>query len=231
MSVAKQLYQLQEVDLQLEANDQALSQITSQLGESQTVVRARNKLTSESQRLEGLKRQQHSLEWDIDDLTTKITAIEEKLYGGRISNPKELSSLQHEVEGLKSKRNQLEDKALEIMEQVEIAEASVANLNSELKRLEAEWQSQQQQLSNNMEELKGLRSDLKHKRQTLSADINSETIEFYDRLKKQKGTAVAKVEQGLCRGCLISLSATQLQQARASSLVQCSNCGRILFLA
>ena len=141
MGVAKQLYQLQEVDLELEANEQALSQIASQLGESQTVVRTRAKLTSESQRLEELKRQQHSLEWDIDDLTTKITPAEERLYGGRMSNPKELGSLQHEVEGLKSRRTQLEDKALEIMERVEMAEASVADISSRLKRLEAEWQS------------------------------------------------------------------------------------------
>ncbi|MEE8619379.1 MAG: C4-type zinc ribbon domain-containing protein [Dehalococcoidales bacterium] len=35
----------------------------------------------------------------------------------------------------------------------------------------------------------------------------------------------------MCRGCRISLSAAELQQARSGSLVQCSNCGRILFLA
>ncbi|MDI6814491.1 MAG: hypothetical protein QMC90_00160 [Dehalococcoidales bacterium] len=42
---------------------------------------------------------------------------------------------------------------------------------------------------------------------------------------KQRGTAVAKVEQGLCRGCRISLSTAKLQQARSGSLVQCSSCG------
>ena len=40
MGVAKQLYQLQEVDLELESNEQALRQMTSQLGESRAVVRA-----------------------------------------------------------------------------------------------------------------------------------------------------------------------------------------------
>ena len=41
MGVAKQLYQLQEVDLELESGEQALARITSQLGESQAVVAAR----------------------------------------------------------------------------------------------------------------------------------------------------------------------------------------------
>ena len=231
MSVAKQLNQLQEIDLELEAHEQALRQIASQLGESQALVKTQTKLTSEKQRLEELKQQQQSWEWEIDDLVSKLTAVQERLYGGSIKNPKELSSLQHEVEGFKSKREQLEDKALEVMEQVELTEASVATTSNEFKELEAEWQSQQQQLSGNMEELKTTLADLQHKREALSTSIDPETIELYNKLKKQKGTAIAKVEQGICRGCRISLSAAELQQARGGNSVQCSNCGRILFLA
>jgi hypothetical protein len=231
MSVAKQLYQLQEIDLQLEADEQTLTRLTSQLGESQAVVSARNRLNLENQRLEELKRQQRSHEWEIDDLTSKITAAEQKLYGGRVGNPKELASLQHELETLKSKRTQVEDKVLEIMEQIEQAESGVASLGKELKVLESDWQSQQQRLSSEIDELKLALNDLKHKRGTQSVSIDPQAIELYDRIKKQKGTAVAKVEQGICQGCRISLSATQLQQVRTGGLMQCSNCGRILFLA
>jgi len=231
MGVAKQLYQLQEVDLELESNERALQQVTSQLGESREVVRARNKLASERQRLEELRRQQHSLEWEIDGIATKLTAAEDKLYSGSIGSPKELANLQHEVDGLKTRRSQLEDKALDIMEQVEMATASVATISSQLKTVEAEWQSQQQQLSTDMEQLKAVLSNLKHKRQTLAAEIDPGAVELYQELKEKKGTAVAKVEQGICRGCRISLSATELQRARSGSLTQCSSCGRILFLA
>ena len=230
MNVAKQLYQLQEVDLELESVEQALSQIASQLGESQAVLRTQAELRSEHERLEELRRQQHSAEWEIDDLVNKLTAAEEKLYSGSIKNPKELTGLQHEVEGLKTRRDQLEDKALEIMSRVELSEASVATKSSELKRLEAEWHSQQQQLSSEMKRLKAIVSELKQKRELLAANIDPKAVEFYDELKKQKGTAVAKVEQGLCRGCRISLPTTELQQARGSRLVLCSSCGRILFL-
>jgi len=231
MSVSKQLYQLQEVDLELESNEQALKQITSQRGESEAVARARNKLALEHQRLEELKRQQHSVEWEIDDLTTKLATTEEELYSGRVRNPKELTNLQHEIDGLKARRDQLEDKALEIMDQVEFATKGVATIDSELKEMEGEWQSQQQELSTNLEQLKSLLSNLKHKRQLLTAEIDPQAIEVYHELKKQKGTAVAKVEQGICQGCRISLPITELQRARSGSLVRCSSCGRILFLA
>ena len=231
MSVAKQLYQLQEIDLEIESNEQALAQFASQLGESQVVIRTQAKLKSEQQQLEELGRQQHSAEWEIEDLVNKLTPVEEKLYSGRIKDTKELTNLQHEVDGLRIRRSHLEDKALEIMDRVELAAASVATLSNKLKTLEIDWHSQQQQLSTNMEQIKTLLSDLKHKRQLLSANIDPQAIEFYQELKKQKRQAVAKVEQGICCGCRISLPTTELQRARSDSMVQCSSCGRILFLA
>jgi predicted nucleic acid-binding Zn-ribbon protein len=231
MKVVKQLYHLQEIDLELESSERAQNQIASQLGESQVVNRAQAKLKLEHQHLEELKREQHSAEWEIDDLITKLTTAEKKLYNGSIKNPKELSNLQHEIDGLKTKRDQLEDKALELMDKVELTETSVASLSSQLKQLEDEWQRQQQQLSSRLKQLKTELSDLEYKRQLLLAQTDPQAVEFYHHLKKQKGTAVAKVEQGICHGCRISLPTTDLQQARSGNLVQCSSCGRILFLA
>jgi len=231
MNVANQLYQLQEVDLAIESSEQAVSQIASQLGESKAVVEAQAKLTLGHQRLEELRHQQDSAEWEIDDLVAKLAIAEDKLYSGEIRNPKELTNLQHEVDGMRAKRNQLEDKALAIMEQVELATASVASESSELKTLEVEWRSQQQQLSTEMEQLKTTLSEFNHKRQLQLAKIDPQAVEVYNELKKQKRTAVAKVEQGICRGCRISLPTTELQRARSDSLVRCSSCGRILFLA
>lgn len=230
MSVAKQLYQLQEVDLEIEASEQTLSQLSRQLGDNRVVVEAQARLTSAQEQLAELKRRQRSAEGDIDDLVSKITAVEEQLYSGRIMNPKELSSLQHEVELLKTKRDQLETKALEIMDQVESTEASVTAITSEFNKLEAEWHHQQQQLSTDIEALKSKLSDLGDKRQRHSAEIDSWAVTVYDTLRKQKGQAVVKVEQGICRGCRISLPVSELQQARSGNLVQCSSCGRILFL-
>jgi hypothetical protein len=228
---AKQFYQLQELELEIESDEQTLSHLVSQLGESHALVKAKEKLASEQNRVDGLKHQQHDLEWEIEDISGKLSTIEDTLFSGRVKNPKELSNLQHEAQGMKAKRSQLEDKVLELMEQVDSATAGVSNLSNELKKLEAEWQSQQQKLSADIDQLKTKLADLKQKRQQLSAMIDTKALELYRDLRKQKGISVAKVEQGICRGCRISLSAAELQQARGNNLIQCSSCGRILFVA
>jgi len=229
MSIVKQLYQLQEIDLEIESGEQAMGTFISQLGESEAVARTQAELTSVQQRLEELIQQQHPLEWEIENITVKIKEVEEKLYSGRINNPKELTNLQNDVDSLKARRSKSEDKALETMEQVELTTASVATTSNELKRLEAEWERQQQQLTTEIERLKAVLANLKQKRQLLSDQIDPQTIDFYQRLRKQRGRAVAKVEQGICRGCQIQLPTTDLQQARSGGLVQCSSCGRILY--
>ena len=231
MSVAKQLYQLQETDIEFESNEQAQRQIAGQLGESQAVVETRNKLAQEQQRQEELMHQQHTQEWEVEDLGNKLKTAEDELYSGRIRNPKELTNLQHEIDGLKAKRSQLEDKALEIMGQVESCTRSVAVIKGELKTLETECRKQQKQLSTELEQLKTIQSNLIHKRQLLADEVDPETIGVYEALKKHKGIAVARVEQGICGRCRISLPVTELQRVRGGSLVRCSSCDRILFLA
>jgi len=231
MSVTKQLYQLQDVDLEIEFNEQALRQKNSQLGESPEVIKTRTELASQRQHLEELKHQQLSAEWEIDDITSKITALEQKLYDGKIKNPKELTNPQHEVESLKARRNQAEDKVLEIMSQVELTEGYIAIISNKFKNLETEWHDQQQHLNTDIQQIKTTLSHLEQKRRLILAEIDPQTVNLYQELRGQKGTAVAKVDQGICRGCRISLPTSELQRVRGGSLVRCSSCGRILFLA
>ena len=231
MSVAKQLYQLQEVDQEIESTERTLNRTASQLGESQAVLAVQTKLDQEQQHLHEVKARQHAAEWEMDDLASKLAAEEGKLYSGKITNPKELSGIQRDAGNLRARHDQVENEAIEIMEQLDLATASAANLESELKTLKSEWQSQQQQLTGEMEHLKSTLSDLYLKRQQLAVRIDTQAVEFYDLLREQKRTAVAKIEQGICRGCRISLSTTELQRAKTGRVIQCSSCGRILFLA
>jgi len=231
MTVTNQLYQLQEIDLEIESEVQSLHQKSSQMGERQALDNAQSQLASEQQQLDELRRQQRAAEWEVDDMLSKITAAEERLYSGKITNPKELSSLQHEVGTMKAKSNYLENRALEIIDRVEAAEKSVATATSEFKKLEDEWQRQQHQLSDDIEQLKSQLTDLKQKRQQLSEEIESQAVALYEKIRQQKKPPVAKVEQGICRVCRISLSASELQRARSGQPVQCGSCGRILFLS
>lgn len=230
MNITRQLFELQEVDIELEGKNLAVKEMTERLGESQTLIDARARLAEMKKRLEALLREQHSLEIDIEDLTVKLNASEKELYSGRIRIPKELSSLQHDITSLKSRRSQLEDKALDIMEKVEMSRGDVKRMTGELEHFESLWHLDQQKLVQDLEEAKNTVTVLNRRQQEMTTGIDTASLELYRLLRKQKGTAVARVEQGICRGCRISLPVSELQLVRSGQIVQCSSCGRILYL-
>jgi hypothetical protein len=181
--------------------------------------------------MERLTAQQKSTEWEIDDLSAKIKDTEKKLYGGKIFNSKELSSLQQETDDFKKRRSGFEDKSLELMDQLEILRKTIAGSKEELDKMEIQWKEQQKQLVVELMQLKAAQVVQESNRKQLTALFDAETIDTYQELRKRKGTAVAKVEQGICQGCRITLPNTDLQRAKGGGVVRCSSCGRIIFLA
>ncbi|MEE8318802.1 MAG: C4-type zinc ribbon domain-containing protein, partial [Dehalococcoidales bacterium] len=229
MVIARQLYQLQEVDLEIESDEKALNGIVVRLGDNRVILEAQGRLTSAEQQLDELRKRQRAAERETEDLAVKLATEEGKLYGGRIQNPKELANLQHEVELIKEKRSRLDDGVLAVMDEVERAENGLAAAAAALQKLEAAWNKEQQVLTAEAAALRGKLADLTQKRQSLSAGIDTPVVGVYDKLRKQKGQAVVRVEQGICRGCRISLPSSDMQQVRSGNLVHCSSCGRILF--
>lgn len=230
MTTAKQLFDLQEIDLQIEAGEKAVKQMTADLGESKELLAARDSLSAEQQKLDALMAEQKSLDWDIDDLSTKLKGLEKDLYSGRIRVPKELGSLQQEIAAVKTRRSQLEDRVLVLMEKIEAAHAAIAQLTVLYQKTATEWKSRQLELDRNIQAGKQTLVNLAQKRAALLPSIASDSLQIYQIVKQRKGSAVAKVEQGICRGCRILLPANELQAARSGKLVQCSSCGRILYL-
>jgi hypothetical protein len=67
MSTAQKLYQLQQIELEIESDEKALSQCLGRLGESEAVKGVRSRIQSARQQLTGLEQKQHSAEWQIED--------------------------------------------------------------------------------------------------------------------------------------------------------------------
>ncbi|MDD5509551.1 MAG: C4-type zinc ribbon domain-containing protein [Dehalococcoidales bacterium] len=230
MTIARELFELQEIDLEIESNEQAVREMTARLGESEALLQARSELAAAKEHLEEQGRRQRDLEGEIADTGAKLARTEDQMYSGRTTNPKELTGLQQEAGILKAKRSDLEDRAVEVIEQTEAAAARTADLTGRLAKLTAEWQAEQQQLKNEIAEREQRLAGLTAKRASLAAAIEPAALGVYHDLRKRRGTAVAGVEQGICRGCRISLSSAQMQRVRSGGLIECTSCGRILFL-
>jgi predicted nucleic acid-binding Zn-ribbon protein len=233
MNKVKQLYELQEVDLEIQRKTEALAQVRSQLGKDDDLVAARSAYDTAKKSLSDLEHQQKTEEWELNELSAKIAVIEKKLYGGSVKNPRELTGFQQDLEILKTQRGEREDKLLALMMDVDASHQDVSLKKGDFEKIERDWKENQQQLSQQQAELDTELANLEQKRNLLAGQIDSDSLSLYEEVRRVKqGQAVAKVVQGRCQGCRISLPVSDQQRARmGQELVQCSNCGRILYLS
>jgi predicted nucleic acid-binding Zn-ribbon protein len=230
MNLAKKLYELQQIDLEIQKEQEALNEVSRQLGESEAVIKAKAELLAEENHLAEIEKQQRDVEWEIEDLRSNITQLNEKLYGGKVKSPKELVSLEKEAEIFKARLREKEDKLLDLMAETEAIQDKIKLDGERLKKLEREWKQEQKALTQKQAKVENRLSDLSRKRQAAASEIIPQTLELYEVIRLRKGQAVVKVEQGRCHGCHLTLSMNELQRARAGTLAQCSSCGRILYL-
>ena len=230
MHRAKLLFDLQSLDLKIDAANEALAQIGSQLGESVAILEAQQALAERRRHQAELEGQLRSLEWQSNDLSSKIAIEESKLYGGAVRNPKELGSLQDEVNSLKGRRQEVDDQALELMDQLETLEKAIDGEAAALAAEQAAWEADQTQLKQEQEQLVVLLKGLDTERQAQAVKVDPSDLEAYEMIRTARGgRGVSRIEQGRCSGCRIGLSMTDLQRARGHDLVRCSNCGRIFY--
>ena len=230
MATVKALYDLQQIDLKIQKEQSALDEISSQIGDSEALLKAKAELLAEQDNLAVMQKQEKDVEWEIEDLRNSIAQLNDKLYGGKTKNPKELVSLEKEMEIFKAKLRQKEDILLDLMADIEALQDKIKTDKERLKRMEAEWQQEQGALTQRQAKVKGRLSDLNQQRRALTSEITKQALELYEGLRQRKGQAVVKIEQGRCQGCRLNLAMNELQRARAGDLTQCSSCGRILCL-
>lgn len=228
MTTAETLYQLQEIDKSIKAKEERLAEVEAQLGESEALREARANLEQAQEQLYALEKRQRQQELELQTVTSKIESEEERLYGGRVTNPKELAGLQKEVRYLKEQRTEVEDQLLETMMSREETAGQVEERQTTLDDIESNWEREQTSLATEQDELQEALADLRGRRKELIEQIPPRTLSTYDHLRRTKGLAVAPFKNGMCTGCRVSLSAVDQQRVRSDELVTCSNCGRVL---
>lgn len=233
MATARQLLELQELDLSLEAKQKALAAVESQLGEGQAIVEARTALEQKRQRFRELEKAQKLSEWNLKELQAKSAEVGARLYGGNVRSPKELMSLQEEAEGLKQRKGAEEDRLLDLLAETEALQEVLRSEGQRLREMEKEWLARQSQLQREKAVLDEELARITEERKRLAEPLDRESLALYESLRSNRqGRAVTRVEAGRCQGCGLSLPSHILYRLRqGKELVPCPNCTRLLYLS
>ena len=231
----KRLLDLQRVDSAIDRLTQRKADLPEQRTLDELAVQleeARAAHAAKRAELDEIAHEQGRLEGDVQMIDDKIAHESGRLYGGDITSPKELASIQAELDALRRRKNHLEDQDLEVMERREAVEKDMSGLADQLADLERRVQEATDARDHAAIEIETELNENTSTRAAILPEIPPDLLEVYQELRpKKNGVAAAALEGSVCRGCGVSLSPVALdaiKRAESGDVARCENCRRIL---
>lgn len=231
MPLVHHLYQLQQLDRELEAVQQALLRLEERLSRAPEVEAARQRLDEARKQHRAQQHRFQDAEHKANALRRKIREIEAQLAGGQVRNPRQVQVLQEELTYLRRKLDEAEEAAIHILMALEEAQAAVAEAQEELNQATTRRSQQEETWHRERTRLLQRQQHLMARREVLVGQIPQEAMAFYQDLRARKGgLAVARVQEDACEACGALLSAARRQEAAHLEVITlCPQCGRILY--
>lgn len=238
MDVSRQslvdLLELQKIDSRIHRLEHRLANLpeAAELEELQARREELGSAIADAQALvhDHAKRQKR-LEDEIDSIVAKLKVEDLRLYGGTVTNPRELAAMQGEIEALRRRQSSLEDEDLEVMEARDTAEGQLRGLEDEAATLDASITDATGRkgvaVAGIDEELEEARAE----RLVWVPRFEPGLLGLYDRLRGEMldHVAAASLVDGSCQGCHMRLPSQEYERVRDSTgLIRCDECGRIL---
>lgn len=230
MSTVQDIVTLQAFDNEASAFRAALADVEQRLQGDPELDEARRNSQELQHAVAELRKEQRRIDGEIADLTAKIDPEEKRLYDGSVKNPKELTNIQAELEMLKRHRATFEDELLGVMSNIDTTERSADEAKALVSQLEQRWETQTSELKREAQKLQDAIAIAEQKCARQKAEIPPRSLAVYEDLKRRKGgTAVVKLQGGVCQGCRIMVPESIRRRVFSPALLaQCPSCDRIL---
>lgn len=183
--------------------------------------------------LDAVAREQAKLETEINQIDEKVAHEQSRLYSGELSNPKELSNIQAELDALRRRKSYLEDQELEVMERREGVEKEHGDLFAALSDLDAKIADAVARRDAASIEIENELTRLTQERAQIVPTLHPDVIALYEDIRERRGgVAVGELKNGVCTACGLPLSPMQRDEIRRGDepIVRCENCRRLLVI-
>lgn len=230
MNLVSTFWHLQLIDQEIDDKTKRAHQVDLALSSDPALTATRTLAQAEQNKLAKLRATLHNRELEAKSMDDKIKEVNQRLYSGAVTNPKELDGYAKDLEMHKRNRSALDDKLLELMEAIDAAQKLTDEKSIALKHVESKRAGDLGHLSGERAALAARLSELAANREQTRTAIGADDLRTYDRLHQTKaGRAVVQLKRDACGACGMSVPTGLISHVRTGDeIVFCPSCGRIL---
>jgi predicted nucleic acid-binding Zn-ribbon protein len=229
MALAETVFHLEQLDSTLDLRVAALRDLQRRSRQNVELDNARTALASLEAERARVSAESRAADVALAEIEAHIARTRGRLYGGAIIDPRELSSLQRELDHLAPRRDDAEMRCLDLMERIETLDAQINSRRDEVARLEKAREESRPRAVAEARALNEQIAALRAEREPLASSLDPSSLALYTRLRAAQGHAVSPIANGICTACRVTLPPRDVQHARGSTLTTCPNCRRILY--
>lgn len=236
MVMLRQLYELQQLDLIRAEKQEALGAVRAELADESNLRQAHARFANIQSQYTSQNALRRDAQLAVEQIEVREEAVHNRLYGGAVTNPRELEAFQEEQTMLSRQKSEAEDLLLERMVATEELQEALASAQETLAAIEEQRSLRVPELRRQGRALTDELQDLNRRRDEMLPKFPPQMLSTYETLLANRdGQAVSRVEAGrgrdVCEACRVALPRSDTQRLRTGeSLVQCNNCRRILYM-
>jgi len=227
----RKLMALQEIDRELLRIAADRERLDDGSNLKETLAKAERVLASETEKLRHVEGRFQDIELNLESIEEKRNRDRDRLYSGHVMNPKELEDLQASLKQYARQIEELEDRGLEVMDELEEQRKKVEDIDRVRGQLEAQYQEVRENYKATMARLDEEEEQLRGEREEAAAQVDEELLSLYELVcRHTRNTGIVELDDDTCTGCMTSVPQALIRAvSEASRIVQCENCQRILF--
>ena len=171
-----------------------------------------------------------NLELDIQTRRDSIGKLKTQQF--ETKKNEEFRAMGHEIERYDKEVTELEDKELELMEELEALKATLEEAKSGLAKTQELVDEEHAALDERQENAQKQIEELRVELSSLKEKVDGTQLDLYERLFASKGDfAIVPVNNGVCGGCHMKIPPDNIHRAEHDkTLVSCVSCGRIIYV-
>jgi predicted nucleic acid-binding Zn-ribbon protein len=228
MSRLGALLTMQRLDEELAHHRAEVAALEAALARDEELERRRARADAARQERMDADLAARQAEGEAADVRQRAARLEKRLYDGSVGNPQELMGMQAELGTLKQKLDDAETSLLERMEEADAAGTAFDDATSAVQAREQERESEHGPRTVRLGELRAAAAELEAARGEAVADLDAADLRTYERVAAKRTPAVVRLAGESCGGCHLPIGISEARAVKAGSVVQCSNCDRIL---